>query len=233
MLQVLPKVSTISEEDRNFIDRLNALDLEPIVFRVMHNESTMWSLEKADRIAHLYRAFFYLSWKYPNKAIVPNKAVDEFWHQHILDTSKYEEDCQSIFGHFLHHFPYFGMRGEGDRQALESAFAETLALLQEQFGQSIFGKSDIASDCLFVQDKARDCLFVQDKASDCLFVQDKASDCLFVQDKASDCLFVQDKASASSSEHPFQSVATECASCLFEIGNVNKVDRSRPRPIRA
>jgi hypothetical protein len=34
---------------------------------------------------------------YPTKGIVPRKTMDEFWHQHILDTQAYREDCQAIF----------------------------------------------------------------------------------------------------------------------------------------
>jgi hypothetical protein len=46
------------------------------------------------------------------------KIVDEIWHQHILDTHAYHRDCDAIFGSYLHHFPYFGMRGDADAQAL-------------------------------------------------------------------------------------------------------------------
>ncbi|NJL09636.1 MAG: hypothetical protein HC908_03855, partial [Calothrix sp. SM1_7_51] len=165
--------------------------------------------------------------------IVPNKAVDQFWHQHILDTEKYYQDCQEVFGYFMHHFPYFGMRGENDKQALDAAFGETLTLLREQFGDTpIFG--DIkASDCLFgdfkpnsTDNKASDCLFgdfkpnsTDIKAGDCLFGA-KASDCLFGA-KASDCLFgsLQSQSSENNS-----------GNCL--TGKHVSVDMSRPRPIR-
>ena len=41
---------------------------------------------------------------------------------HILDTRKYAADCEAAFGHFVHHFPYLGLRGEEDTKALEAAF---------------------------------------------------------------------------------------------------------------
>lgn len=61
--------------------------------------------------------------------------VDEFWHQHILDTHAYHEDCEVIFGNYLHHFPYFGMRGEADAKALEDAYADTLERYRASFGE--------------------------------------------------------------------------------------------------
>ena len=36
----------------------------------------------------------------------PNKLADYSWHSHILDTKNYTKDCQTIFGRYLHHFPY-------------------------------------------------------------------------------------------------------------------------------
>ena len=68
--------------------------------------------------------------------IVPSKEVDGFWHQHILDTRKYAEDCDTLFGFFLHHFPYFGMRGVQDEANLAAAFAETRRIYEATFGES-------------------------------------------------------------------------------------------------
>lgn len=81
-----------------------------------------------------YRKFLALHLAYPDADIVPCKVVDEMWHRHILDTAAYREDCQAIFGQFLDHFPYFGMRGEEDAQALHDAYADTVARYREAFG---------------------------------------------------------------------------------------------------
>jgi hypothetical protein len=32
--------------------------------------------------------------------------LDDLWHEHILDTQKYKEDCESVFGKFIHHNPH-------------------------------------------------------------------------------------------------------------------------------
>lgn len=82
-----------------------------------------------------YRKFLALHLMHPDADIVPCKIVDEMWHRHILDTAAYRVDCDSIFGRFLDHFPYFGMRGDEDAQALNDAYADTLDRYREAFGE--------------------------------------------------------------------------------------------------
>lgn len=82
-----------------------------------------------------YRKFLVLHLLHPEADIVPCKLVDEIWHRHILDTAAYRVDCEAIFGSFLDHFPYFGMRGEADAQALVDAYADTLDRYREAFGE--------------------------------------------------------------------------------------------------
>jgi hypothetical protein len=82
-----------------------------------------------------YRKFLALRLAYPDADVVPCKLVDEIWHQHILDTAAYREDCDAIFGRFLDHFPYFGMRDEQDAQALEDAYADTIDHYRDAFGE--------------------------------------------------------------------------------------------------
>lgn len=114
---------------------IEQLDLEPIIVKAIDNEEGLgWSLEFATQIAEEYKKYLTLCLDYSNKAIVPAKDIDDFWHLHILDTQKYAEDCQNIFGYFLHHFPYFGMRGEEDAQNLKTAWNETHNLYEKRFG---------------------------------------------------------------------------------------------------
>lgn len=51
----------------------------------------------------------------------------------ILDTEKYAQDCERVFGYFLHHFPYFGMRGEEDAAKLAASAGETKGLFEQEF----------------------------------------------------------------------------------------------------
>ncbi|HEX7636191.1 MAG TPA: hypothetical protein VF427_13055 [Noviherbaspirillum sp.] len=111
------------------------LDLDPIKFKLMDKqEGYGWTREQADQHELEYRRFLTLLVKYPGELIAPSKAVDKFWHGHILDTMKYAEDCERVFGYFLHHFPYFGMRGEEDAANLAAAAVNMKRLYAQEFG---------------------------------------------------------------------------------------------------
>lgn len=133
------------------LDGFHALDLEPIMVKLMDpEEGEAWSLEKVRRVAEWYQRFLFLNALYPDRPIVPTKEIDTFWHYHILDTQKYAEDCQNTFGRFLHHFPYFGMRGEQDRQNLLNASKNTWELFRKHFNEVPFEAGDAvkcSSEC--------------------------------------------------------------------------------------
>ena len=112
------------------------LNLDCIKFKLMDSdEGEGWTRENAERVEKLYKRFLFLSIT-TGHAIIPTKEIDAFWHQHILDTHKYAEDCEQIFGFFLHHFPYIGMRGEEDARLLERLFQGTQALYEVTFGET-------------------------------------------------------------------------------------------------
>ena len=114
---------------------IEALDLDCIKLKLMDAEEGQgWSREYADQMETAYRRFLALMAKYPQETIAPTKDVDKFWHGHILDTMKYAEDCERVFGYFVHHFPYFGMRGEQDAANLRAAAGRTQALYEHEFG---------------------------------------------------------------------------------------------------
>lgn len=114
----------------------NEMDLEPIMVKIMDKEEGLgWSLEFTERVAHEYRKYLVLCKENPDLSVVPSSFVDDFWHFHILDTQKYQEDCEYFFGYFLHHFPYFGMRGKEDEENLKSAWAESCAIYENRFGE--------------------------------------------------------------------------------------------------
>ena len=121
-------------------NNITNLDLEPIMVKIMDKDEGLgWSLEYTKMVETEYKRYLQLCLENPNSAIVPAKPVDEFWHFHILDTLKYEKDCKNIFGYFLHHFPYFGMRGEEDKNNLDSAWENTLSVYKDTFGVEVNG----------------------------------------------------------------------------------------------
>lgn len=124
------------------ISSIAALDLTPIKFKSTRQEDGYgWTPEYADRIEVAYKRYLTLHAKYPELMLAPDQDVDRFWHLHILDTRKYAADCETVFGYFLHHFPYFGLRGEEDAKALQSAFEMTQSLYASEFGDDASGQA--------------------------------------------------------------------------------------------
>lgn len=112
------------------------IDLDPIKVKLMHKESGEgWSLEKVNAVEFEYRRFLQLMKLFPGEQTAPLFDVDTFWHYHILDTQKYAADCQQVFGYFLHHFPYIGLRGEDDAAAHQRVGARMRELYESTFGE--------------------------------------------------------------------------------------------------
>lgn len=130
------------------LKRIRTIDLEPIVFKLVNPDpgDPSISLEEADERAELYRKFLALNLMYPHLAIVPTREIDSVWHNHILDTVKYFDDCQAVFGFFLHHFPYFGLRGAEDEARWKEQAANTRALFKAHFEIEI--SVEAAASCL-------------------------------------------------------------------------------------
>jgi len=129
---------------RQAIEAIEALDLGPIKFKLMDSrEGEGWTREFVEHMEAQYKRYLTLVAKYPGETIAPDRNVDRFWHAHILDTRKYIEDCERVFGNYLHHFPYFGMRGADDAAALARAGERTRELHEAEFGADP-GRTDLA-----------------------------------------------------------------------------------------
>lgn len=123
-----------------FMEDINELDFTMIKLKLQDKEEGQgWSTEQCSATEEEYKRFLALKRSYPDKDIVPHKMLDHFWHQHILDTEKYAQDCEAIFGKFLHHYPYFGMNGQQDAQNLVDAFEETKQLYKLHFDEDYTG----------------------------------------------------------------------------------------------
>src|SRR5882757_4832583 len=87
---------------------ISHLDLNSVRSKLV--EKLGWSPAQAEQIELEYRRFLYaLAHKRPEDFISPpTPEVDEFWHQHILDTRKYRKDCKTVFGQFMDHTPGLG-----------------------------------------------------------------------------------------------------------------------------
>jgi small ubiquitin-related modifier len=93
-----------------------------------------WSEEFALKVLAGYRQF--LGWKnifedfHANK-LSPSIAVDQMWHQHILDNRNFAEDCQLLFGKIIFHDPDGGLDVEAHRKRI----ANTKNALCMQYGE--------------------------------------------------------------------------------------------------
>lgn len=104
-----------------------------------------WKSEKVMVVESLYKEWLTLHKVYGDKfALAPSKALDEYWHYHILDTKKYMADCEQIFGYYLHHYPYFGLTEVEPAQDLEQGFLLTQTLFKKHFGHALTG---LANPC--------------------------------------------------------------------------------------
>ncbi len=70
-----------------------------------------WSAERADAARVEYLKFLAILHRKPTFPVVPwltdgRDDLDQFWHQHILDTAKYSRDCRHLFGKLVHHDPH-------------------------------------------------------------------------------------------------------------------------------
>ena len=180
------------------VEAVFALDLDPIKVKLMDaDEGYGWTRAEADRHELEYKRFLALVAKYPEEAIVPDKNVDKFWHGHILDTMKYAEDCRNVFGYFLHHFPYFGMRDEEDAANLAKASGRTQELYRQEFGAA---KQPDAGYCGVAA--AAYCGVAAEKTAYCGVASDKAS--------AAYCGIAADKGSAAYCDIAAEKAAAYC-----------------------
>ena len=105
------------------------LDLSPIKFKLVAEKE--WTMERANSVEPQYRAFLFLIGTKQAGILVPTHDIDEMWHAHILDTRKYMSDCALLFGFYIHHYPYLGMKDEADKTHATGLFHRTEAMMAD------------------------------------------------------------------------------------------------------
>ncbi len=113
-----------------------SIDFKKIIYKMVKQQN--WFEDDALETSKLYRNYLFLVKKYGEKVnLIPSSDIDEFWHNHILDTQNYVSDCNAIFGNYLHHYPYFGNDGISDKNDVKNAFHHTQKLHFKEFGKYI------------------------------------------------------------------------------------------------
>src|SRR5688572_459324 len=126
-----------TKTEQEVIAAIQALDLEPVKLRMMDAQlGEGWTREYADSIGIAYKTYLTMLVKYPDDAedILLSEDVDEFWHTHILQTRKYMQDCQNVFGNYLHHEPHVGEVTSADIEKRTIQAERTRQLYEREFG---------------------------------------------------------------------------------------------------
>ena len=112
------------------------IDFERIKWKMENSpENCSLSFDTIDLAIVEYKRFLTLRMENPGVKISPTKLMDEVWHFHILDTNKYRDDCQNLFGRFIDHHPSYGpFESVEVQESLAASFESMKALYQERFG---------------------------------------------------------------------------------------------------
>lgn len=119
------------------MERVEVIDFTPHGYKLEKEHG--WSEEKINHAIEVYKEWLVLQVCYEEFSFAPSELIDEFWHAHILDTRKYMDDCNTIKGEFIHHYPYFGITEQENEFVLESGFELTKKLYMKHFGHVALG----------------------------------------------------------------------------------------------
>lgn len=119
------------------VSYIETLDLNYIILKMCAANYPLpqWTREDALRCSQLYKNFLILNKKYLPQPLVPTREIDEFWHNHILHTRRYLQDCQQIFGYYLHHEPTDEATDDGT--LLRNNYLKTKELYYKEFGKQL------------------------------------------------------------------------------------------------
>jgi len=122
----------------NTLKYLSELDLGYLKKYMSSEQYTLprWQDSDADTAILLYKRYLALLVKHGLECeLVPTKEIDEVWHNHILHTKQYHQDCNALFGRYLHHIP--SDLNETDQERLSALFQKTCEYYESEFNESL------------------------------------------------------------------------------------------------
>lgn len=122
--------------DPDVWNRVAALDLTPVAQQLIDYRG--WTPERTASIERRYRRFLYLKTTMPEGSASPTREVDEFWHQHIINTRRYGPDCEAVAGRFLHH-TLLSPDDPAEAGALNAVWLATQAIYESLFEEPYEG----------------------------------------------------------------------------------------------
>jgi len=136
-IQMGPETKNNSPLKIKFLMFVQQFDLTPIKYKLVKEQN--WTLDRAELVEAQYKAFLFLLGNKEGRFFIPTLDIDEMWHTHILDTRKYMDDCATLFGEYIHHYPYFGMKDGEEEIKARKLFAETCETLLSDFDIKVKG----------------------------------------------------------------------------------------------
>jgi hypothetical protein len=147
----------MDSSEKSKIAMIMALDFSEIKAKVcesLKDGGFDWSYQVAENTEMWYKRFLILHLIYGGEVGPCSKEVDDFWHMHILDTFRYSEDCQKIFGHFMHHVPCSPMSTREVLEKMVRAAKKAEKLFVKHWGRSprissagYVGCNELYNDC--------------------------------------------------------------------------------------
>jgi hypothetical protein len=140
----------LKPKEQSFADvyrQIELIDLEKVKKKLMsavRHGGQEWDEDLTEEAVDFYRKFLTLCTFYKGLKFVPTGDIDTVWHQHILDTKKYQNDCKEYLGFFLHHNPNYSPETAGDKYKESSI--KTVELFVEHFGHRPKGEHMLCSD---------------------------------------------------------------------------------------
>ncbi len=115
--------------------RINEESLDLIISKMNDTPELGLDGEEVEMSVEEYRRFLVLKMENPEVKLSPTSLMDKAWHTHILDTRRYAEDCETMFGRFLHHHPTYKGVESGEKENVLTRASEMMAsLYSERFG---------------------------------------------------------------------------------------------------
>ena len=129
------------------LTEVNSWDFSLTIEKLQEKSYAGWSLNRILIAEKGYKQYLAMTKALGGKQLVPNGDIDRFWHEHILDTRRYAKDCNALFGYFLHHYPFFGMRGEVDNSNWINTTKMSNDLWLSAFGENLYSVKLNAQKC--------------------------------------------------------------------------------------
>ena len=147
-----PTVSFVSQEKRERVKKsLEELNIDQVIGKIAFEENL--SIDQLKEIEIQYKDFLFLCGIHKN--VCPTPKIDLLWHNHILDTAKYDDFCQKTFGRKIHHKPHYLKQSfSPSTDSKPDLIERTSSLFLEEFGYNPFANIKAESGC---NDKSQCC----------------------------------------------------------------------------